>query len=69
MKVGRLLDTNIEDDKFTNFKAEMENKFLEKYVEINRKQSKNSLAVVYKSFFYNLWQKILNFFQSKKIKN
>lgn len=67
--VGRLLDTNIEDDKFTNFKAEMENKFLEKYVEINRKQSKNSLAVVYKSFFYNLWQKILNFFQSKKIKN
>lgn len=67
--VGRILDTSIREDKFMNFKTEMENKFLEKYVEINRKQSKNSLAVVYKSFFNNLWQKILNFFQGKKIKN
>lgn len=67
--VGKLLDTSIDDNKFANFKKEMDSNFLEKYVEINRKQSQNSLAVVYKNFFNNLWKKILNFFQGKKINN
>lgn len=67
--VGKLLDTHIEDDKFIAFKEEMESKFLEKYVEVNRKKTKNSLAVVYKSFFGKLWKNILNFIQKKATKN
>ena len=67
--VGKLLGTTIEEDKFINFKKDMEGKFLKKYVEINRSQSRNSLTVVYKNFINNLWNKIINFFQSKIIKN
>ena len=67
--VGKLLGITIEEDKFINFKKDMEGKFLKKYVEINRSQSRNSLTVVYKNFINNLWNKIINFFQSKIIKN
>lgn len=67
--VGRLLETTIEEDKFKNFKKDMESKFLKKYIEINKNQSRNSLTIVYKNFINNLWNKIISFFQSKIIKN
>ena len=52
-----------------NFKKDMESKFLKKYIEINKNQSRNSLTIVYKNFINNLWNKIISFFQSKIIKN
>ena len=67
--MGILLNTTIEEDKFKNFKEDMESKYLKKYVEINKNQSRNSLTIVYKNFINNLWNKIVNFFQSKIIKN
>lgn len=65
--VGRLLDIQSEEDKFTVFKQDMEDKFLKKYIEINRRQTQNSL-VVYKNALSNLWNKILNLFQRKATK-
>lgn len=67
--VGRLLDTPNEEDKFINFKSEMNEKYLKKYIEVNRNQSRNTLAVVYKNKLYSLWNKLIEFIQRKTTKN
>ena len=66
--VGRRLDVSIEENEFETFKKEMDSYFLKKYIEVNRKQSKNSLAVVYKNFIYNFFSKITEFIQNRIIK-
>lgn len=66
--VGKLLNISTDEDKFNAFKKEMDSKFFNKYIQINRKQSKNSLTVVYKNLAYNLWNKIYEFIQRKIIK-
>lgn len=66
--VGRRLDVSIEENEFETFKKEMDSYFLKKYIEVNRKQSKNSLAVVYKNFIYNFFRKITEFIQNRIIK-
>ena len=67
--VGRLLDTPNEEDKFINFKSEMNEKYLKKYIEVNRNQSRNTLAVVYNNKLYSLWNKLIEFIQRKTTKN
>lgn len=67
--VGKLINISADEDKFTVFKKEMESKFFKKYIEVNRKQTKNSLAVVYKNVLYNLWNKMIDFIQRKVNKN
>jgi len=66
--MGRLLGISMQEDGFNEFKKEMDTRFLNKYVQINRNQSKNSLTVVYKNLMYNLWNKIYEFIQKKIIK-
>ncbi|MGN1326989.1 MAG: hypothetical protein ACI4VQ_02735 [Clostridia bacterium] len=64
--VGRRLATTEED--FTNFKSEMDSQFLKKYIEVNRRKSNNSLAVIYRSLLQNIWSKITNFIQNIIVK-
>lgn len=61
--VGKLLNTTGED-KFSIFKKDMEAKFFNKYIEVNRKKT-NGALVVYKSKIYSIWNKIVGFIQRK----
>lgn len=63
--VGKLLNVPAEEDEFNGFKNEMNDKFLKKYIEINRNQSKNTLSIVYKNAISNFLNKIANFIQRK----
>lgn len=67
--VGRLLQNSISADPFYEFKQEMEDKFLKKYVEINKAETKNYLTVISKNFIYDLWGKISMFFKKNIAKN
>lgn len=66
---GKIIGTQNEENKFTNFKSEMSEKYLKKYIEVNRKQSKNTLAVVYKNKLYSIWSQLIEFIQRKTSKN
>ena len=66
--VGKLYNIPIDKDKFLTFKNEMDSRFLNKYVEINRKQSRNALAIVYKNYINNIFTKFTDFIQNKIIK-
>lgn len=58
----------ITEEEFINFKSEMDSQFLKKYIEVNRRKTNNSLTVIYKSFFQNIWSKITNFLQNIIVK-
>lgn len=67
--IGKLLNQESKEDDFMNFKSEMNEKYLKKYIEVNRNQSRNTLAVVYKNKLYSLWNKLVEFIQRKTTKN
>ena len=64
--VGKRLAVTEED--FANFKSEMDSQFLKKYIEVNRRKTNTSLAIIYKSFLQNIWSKITNFIQNMIVK-
>lgn len=66
--VGRLLENSDQENEFKDFKMKMESKFLEKYIEVSRKKTKNSLTI-YKKSISNLFNKVWIFIQSKIKKN
>lgn len=66
--VGKRLNVPINEDEFEIFKKQIEGQFFKKYVDVNKKQSQNSLMVVYKNFIYNFFNKIGEFIQNKIIK-
>ena len=53
-----------EEDEFNIFKDKMNSKFLEKYMEINRRKTRNSL-VVYKKSIASIFNRISKFIQEK----
>lgn len=67
--VGKLFDIPVEQDEFGIFKRDMDSYFFKKYIEINRKQSRNSLTIVYRNYIYNFFRKITYFIQNKIIKS
>ena len=66
--VGKKLNEPFEENEFEKFKKEMDSYFLKKYIEVNRRNSQNSLAIVYKNFIYNFLNKIGEFIQKKIIR-
>lgn len=66
---GKLLGTQDEENKFTNFKTEMSEKYFKKIIEVNRKQSKDTLVVVYKNKLYSIWSQLVKFIQRKTSRN
>lgn len=67
--VGKLMNVSNLETPFYKFKQDMESKFLNKYVEINRRKTRNYLTVVPENFIYSLWRKVLSFFQKNIAKN
>lgn len=65
--IGKKFNVSYDEDSFRIFKDEMESKYLKKYIEINRNNSKNTL-VVYKKMMAKLWNRIIGFIQGKSNK-
>ena len=66
--LGKLIDNEIYENNFKNFKEEMSSDYLKKYMELSQRK-KDSLAIVYKNIFYRFWQKVTEFVQTKIIKS
>ncbi len=62
--IGKINDSQEKEDEFTTFKKKMSTKFMDKYIEVSRKNSRNAL-VIYKKSFYDIWKKITDFIQKK----
>lgn len=62
--IGRIDDLQGKEENFTIFKKKISTKFMDKYIEVSRKNSRNSL-VIYKKSFYDIWKKITDFIQQK----
>ena len=61
----KMLAGLIGDDTYYNnfweFKKDISSVFFKKYLEVNKQKNKNSLLLMSKNPFYNIWQKIVNF--------
>ena len=63
--IGKTNENNTWEENFVNFKNEMESNYLKKYMEIGRRQQ-NSLIVISKNVFYNIFNKIFGFLRRKQ---
>lgn len=67
--MGKILWSVNNQDDFNIFKDEMNNKFTKRYIELNKKQTKNSLVVIYRNVIYNFFTKLSTIIQKKIIRN
>lgn len=64
--LGILIGDDTYYNNFWKFKQDISSVFFKKYLEINRKRTKNSLAVISKNPIYNFWRRIVNFINGNR---
>ena len=64
--LGILIGDDTYYNNFWKFKQDISSVFFKKYLEINRKRTKNSLAVISKNPIYNIWRRIVNFINGNR---